>query len=65
MSLPLLIFIVASGIVGFAPGQAMVRRLAALVLLARTHNSINDSIGSPDDPVTRELFACVGAALKR
>ena len=30
-----------------------------------THASINDNIGAPNDPVTRELFAFVAEALKR
>jgi arylformamidase len=30
-----------------------------------THNSINDTIGTPDDPVTKQLFAFAAAALKR
>jgi acetyl esterase/lipase len=30
-----------------------------------THNSLNDNIGAPDDPVTKELFAFVAEALKR
>jgi hypothetical protein len=30
-----------------------------------THASINDNIGAPNDPVTKELFAFVADALKR
>ena len=30
-----------------------------------THNSINDNLGAPDDPVTKELFAFVADVLKR
>ena len=30
-----------------------------------THASINDNIGTPDDPVTKELFAFVAQALKK
>ena len=30
-----------------------------------THASINDNIGAPNDPVTKELFAFVAEALKR
>ncbi len=30
-----------------------------------THTTLNDNIGAPDDPVTKELFAFVAEALKR
>jgi len=30
-----------------------------------THASLNDSLGAPDDPVTKELFAFVAASLER
>jgi hypothetical protein len=30
-----------------------------------THASINDNIGAPNDPVTRDLFAFVAEALTR
>jgi len=30
-----------------------------------THASINDNLGAPDDPVTKELFAFVAQALAR
>jgi arylformamidase len=30
-----------------------------------THSSLNDNIGAPNDPVTKELFAFVAEALKR
>ena len=30
-----------------------------------THERLNDSLGAPDDPVTKELFAFVAGALKR
>jgi hypothetical protein len=30
-----------------------------------THASINDNIGAPNDPVTKELFVFVAEALKR
>jgi len=55
---------------------AQARRLAAVLLAAgisakvvagreATHASLNDNIGAPNDPVTKELFAFVAAALKR
>jgi acetyl esterase/lipase len=55
---------------------AQARRLAAVletagisakVVVGRetTHASINDNIGTADDPVTKELFAFVAEALKR
>jgi hypothetical protein len=41
--------------------------IAVKVLAGRetTHASINNNLGAPDDPVTRELFAFVSEALKR
>jgi acetyl esterase/lipase len=30
-----------------------------------THSSLNDNIGAPNDPITKELFAFVAGALKR
>ena len=30
-----------------------------------THASLNDNLGAPNDPVTKELFAFVAEALKR
>jgi arylformamidase len=55
---------------------AQARRLAAVLQAAgisakvvagreTTHASINDNIGAPNDPVTKELFAFVADALKR
>jgi arylformamidase len=55
---------------------AQARRLAAVLEQAgisakvvagqeATHASINDNIGAPNDPVTKELFAFVAEALKR
>ena len=55
---------------------AQARRLAAVLEQAgisakvvagqeATHASINDNIGAPNDPVTKELFAFVAWALKR
>ena len=55
---------------------AQARRLAAVLEQAgisakvvngreSTHASLNDNIGAPDDPVTKELFAFVADALKR
>jgi arylformamidase len=55
---------------------AQARRLAAVLQTAgisakvvngreATHSSLNDNIGAPDDPVTKELFAFVAEALKR
>ena len=55
---------------------AQARRLAAVLEQAgisakvvagqeTTHASINDNIGAPNDPVTKELFAFVAWALKR
>jgi len=41
--------------------------IPAKVLAGRdnTHDTLNDNIGVPDDPVTKELFAFVADALKR
>jgi len=41
--------------------------ISAKVVAGRetTHASINDNIGAPNDPVTKELFAFVAEALKR
>jgi arylformamidase len=41
--------------------------ISAKVVAGRetTHASINDNLGKPDDPVTKELFAFVAEALKR
>jgi hypothetical protein len=41
--------------------------ISARVVAGRetTHASINDNIGAPNDPVTAEVFAFVGQALKR
>jgi arylformamidase len=55
---------------------AQARRLAAVLEQAgisakvvngreATHATLNDNIGAPDDPVTKELFAFVAEALKR
>jgi len=38
---------------------------AKVVSRDTTHESLNDSIGAPDDPVTKEVFAFVADALKR
>jgi acetyl esterase/lipase len=63
-------------IAGHPDTTAQARRLAAVLQAAgiaakvvagreTTHASINDNIGAPDDPVTKELLAFVAAALKR
>jgi hypothetical protein len=41
--------------------------ISAKVVAGRetTHSTINDNIGAPNDPVTKELFAFVTEALKR
>ena len=55
---------------------AQARRMAAVLQTAgisakvvngreATHSTINDNIGTPNDPVTTELFAFVAEALKR
>jgi acetyl esterase/lipase len=55
--------------------SAQARRLAAVLQAAgisakvvgrdTTHEGLNDAIGAPDDPVTKEVFAFVADALKR
>jgi len=55
--------------------SAQARRLAAVLQAAEisakvvgrdtTHEGLNDAIGAPDDPVTKEVFAFVADALKR
>jgi acetyl esterase/lipase len=63
-------------IAGHPDTTAQARRLAAVLETAQipvkvvagreaTHASINDNIGVPSDPVTKELFAFVAEALKR
>ena len=63
-------------IAGHPDTGAQARRLAAVLEKAAisakvvagretTHASINDNIGAPGDPVTKELFAFVAEALKR
>ena len=63
-------------IAGHPDTTAQARRLATVLQAAgisakvvagreTTHASINDNIGAPNDPVTKELFAFVAAALKR
>ena len=63
-------------IAGHPDTTAQARRLAAIlkdagipvkVVAGRetTHASINDNLGSADDPVTKELFAFVAAALEK
>lgn len=63
-------------IAGHPDTGAQARRLAAVLQAAgipakvvagreTTHASINDNIGSPNDPVTKEVFAFVAEALKR
>ena len=63
-------------IAGHPDTTAQARRLAnvleaagiqAKVVTAReaTHASINDNLGAPGDPVTKELFAFVAASLAR
>src|SRR5687768_11569359 len=41
--------------------------ISAKVVVGReaTHGSLNDNLGAADDPITRELFAFVAAALER
>jgi acetyl esterase/lipase len=62
-------------IAGNADTAAQARRLAdvlqaagiaAQVVAAReaTHNSLNDNLGAPDDPVTKELFAFLARVLR-
>jgi acetyl esterase/lipase len=63
-------------VAGNADTTAQAQRMAAVLESAgisakivagreTTHASINDNIGAPDDPVTKELFAFVTAALER
>lgn len=63
-------------IAGHPDTGAQARRMAAVLEAAgisakvvagreATHASINDKIGAPDDPVTKELFAFVAGALQR
>lgn len=63
-------------IAGHPDTTAQARRLAAVLQAAgiparvvagreTTHASINDNIGAPNDPVTKELFAFVAEALTR
>jgi arylformamidase len=63
-------------IAGHPDTGAQARRLAAVLEAAgiparivagreATHASINDNLGAPDDPVTKEVFAFVADALKR
>ena len=63
-------------IAGHPDTGAQARRLAGVLEAAgisakvvagreTTHASINDNIGAPNDPVTKELFAFVAEALKR
>jgi acetyl esterase/lipase len=63
-------------IAGHPDTTAQARRMAAVLEAAgvpvkvvagreATHASINDNIGTPGDPVTKELFAFVAEALKR
>jgi arylformamidase len=63
-------------IAGHPDTTAQARRLATVLQAAgisakvvagreTTHASINDNIGAPNDPVTKELFAFVAEALKR
>ena len=63
-------------IAGHPDTGAQARRMAAALEAAgvsvkvvagreATHTSINDNIGAPGDPVTKELFAFVTAAVKR
>ena len=63
-------------IAGHPDTTAQARRLGAVLEKAgisakvvagreTTHASINDNIGAPNDPVTKELFAFVADALKR
>jgi hypothetical protein len=60
---------------GNADTSAQARRLAAVLQAAGisarvvgrdvTHEGLNDAIGAPDDPVTKEVFGFVTEALKR
>lgn len=63
-------------IAGHPDTTAQARRMAAVLQAAgvpakvvagreATHASINDNIGAPDDPVTKEVFAFVAEALAR
>jgi arylformamidase len=62
-------------IAGNADTTAQARRLAAVLQGAgisakvvgrdTTHEGLNDAIGEPNDPVTKEVFAFVAVALKR
>jgi acetyl esterase/lipase len=63
-------------IAGHPDTTAQARRLAAVLQAAgisakvvagreTTHASINDNLGAPNDPVTKDLFAFVAEALKR
>ena len=63
-------------IAGHPDTTAQARRLAAVLEAAEvpvkvvagretTHASINDNIGAPDDPVTKELLAFAAGAIKR
>jgi arylformamidase len=63
-------------IAGHPDTTAQARRLAAVLQAAgisakvvagreATHASINDNLGAPNDPVTKELFAFLAEALKR
>ncbi|MFL6279249.1 MAG: alpha/beta hydrolase [Vicinamibacterales bacterium] len=62
-------------IAGNPDTTAQARRLAAVLQAAgisakvvgrdTTHESLNDSIGVPDDPVTKEVFAFVAGALEK
>ena len=63
-------------IAGHPDTTAQARRLAAVLEAAgvpakvvagheTTHASINDNIGAPDDPVTKELLAFAAGAIKR
>ena len=62
-------------IAGHPDTSAQARRLAGVLEAAgigaqivagreTTHNSINDNIGAPEDPVTRELFAFLARVLR-
>src|SRR3954470_17788056 len=60
---------------GNADTSAQAQRLAAVLQAAgisakvvgrdTTHEGLNDAIGAPDDPVTKEVFAFLADALKR
>ena len=63
-------------IAGHPDTTAQARRFAAVLEAAEipvkvvagretTHSSINDNLGAPDDPVTKEVFAFVAQALAR